>query len=76
MEVAKSIPMDSVIVPSFEEHSAVMASPRDPTKAQRDPTPERQRKLKKQPDYILALLYCLVYLEFGWLIVMIWRSCY
>ncbi|KAH8661382.1 hypothetical protein BGZ60DRAFT_84596 [Tricladium varicosporioides] len=33
-------------------------------------------QIKKKPDYILALLYCLVYLEVSWLIVMLWRSCH
>jgi hypothetical protein len=35
-----------------------------------------QAKIKRKPDYILALLYCLMYLEISWLIVMLWRSCY
>ncbi len=29
----------------------------------------------KKPDYILVLLYCVVYLEVAWLIVMVWHSC-
>lgn len=56
-----------------------MAHPQDQTKAQAQaPTPRLQmeEKSKKQPDYILTALYCLMYLELGWLIVMIWRSCH
>lgn len=41
----------------------------------RPPTPLKP-KTKKKPDYVLVLLYCLMYLELSWLIVMIWRSCH
>jgi hypothetical protein len=33
-------------------------------------------KISQKPDYTLALLYCLMYLELSWLIIMLWRSCY
>lgn len=53
---------------------SAMASPAPPVPAKaRTPTPERPQK---ERDYILALLYILVYLEVGWLTIMIWRSCH
>ncbi len=56
--------------------SSPLSSPQTPSSPPQLEMVETHITFKKNPDYVLVLLYILLYLELGWLIVMVWRSCY
>lgn len=60
--------------PKSAHNAGRLTRPSPPQRAHTAPSKFITGQKSSRPDYVLVFCYMLVYLEFGWLVMMIWRA--